>query len=361
MRLGIIYLFGFFMAMQADILPLRILHISLHKGCIAEIQEVGRSLGWRLTSWYPFSSYQTAYHFLGIQEHPRCAYNMTAERALRIWQKHRDYFNSFDCIITSDIAPLSRIFLQNNFEKPLIIWICNRFNYCVGPGAEYGMDKEYYDLFSSAMKNSRVAIRAYTPFEHYFAALYGIDIRGPIIKPIGTRPKKCEQSFIPANVDKKNTLFIWPGYPGADERSVEWIRDKCSTLGFATYSGRFNGPDDLSDFKGIIYFPYQASNIALFENIQRGIIHFVPSERFVARLLKQGDLIYAWHEPYFCEWYFGEHRNIIVYFDSWDDLACKVATINYEEMRMRICEFAQYHRQNMLNKWEKTVTTILQD
>ena len=33
-------------------------------------------------------------------------YNVGHERAQNIWNKHKDYFNQFDAIITSDTAPL---------------------------------------------------------------------------------------------------------------------------------------------------------------------------------------------------------------------------------------------------------------
>jgi len=43
---------------------------------------------------------------------------------------HKDYFDTFDVIVTSGTAPLHESFLQNGWTKPLIIWICNRFDYC---------------------------------------------------------------------------------------------------------------------------------------------------------------------------------------------------------------------------------------
>ena len=57
-------------------------------------------------------------------------YNIGHQRAETVWNRHKDYFDKFDVIVTSDTAPLSRIFLQNGWRKPLIIWVCNRFDYC---------------------------------------------------------------------------------------------------------------------------------------------------------------------------------------------------------------------------------------
>ena len=43
----------------------------------------------------------------------------------------------------------------------------------------------------------------------------------------------------------------------------------CTTLGIKSYCGRYNGPDDLRDFKGVIHIPYAWSNFALFENMEK--------------------------------------------------------------------------------------------
>jgi hypothetical protein len=337
----------------------RMLHLSFHKGCINDLQEVARELGWDLTTWNPLSSYQSAHRFLGNQtENPMVVYNMTHERAARIYEKNKEYFASFDCIITSDTAPLSRIFLQHGWQKPLIIWVCNRFNYCVGPGSQNGLDVEYYDLFRAAMRMPNVKVVSYTPFEHYFAALYGVDIRGPIIKPLGTKRGVCEHSIIPERAQKNETIFIYPPFPGCKKEEHDFIVSKCSFLGFKAYSGKYNGPDDLNDFKGVVYFPYQASNLVFFENIQREIVQFVPSERFIKELIKAGAPIYYWHEPYYCEWYFGVHRDVIIYFDSWDDLREKVARTDYAAMRKKIRNFAQYHRNETLQNWRDIVREL---
>lgn len=338
---------------------IRVLHLSFHAGCIGDINEVAKELDWNLTTWNPLSSRQSSERFLGPGDHPMGAYNMTHERAARIWAKNRQYFEQFDMVITSDTAPLSRIFIQNGWRKPLIIWVCNRFNYCVGPGSQGGMDREYYQLFEQAVKMPNVCVASYTPFEHYFAALYKVDIRGPIIKPIGTKQGVCAESAIPSGVQKEKTLFVWPGFGGCKKEQLEHIKGQCDQLGYPTYCGRYNGPDDLTDFKGVIYFPYQASNLALFENLQRGIVHFVPSERFIAQLIKEGASIYYWHEPYYCEWYFGVHRDVIVYFDSWQDLKEKIATTDYPAMHAKIKAFGRAHREEMLDAWRGVVERLV--
>lgn len=217
---------------------IRVLHLSFHSGCIGDIKEVARELGWELTTWNPLSSRESARRFLGSIESPMGVYNMTHERAERVWHANKVYFDQFDMVITSDTAPLSRIFIQNGWRKPLIIWVCNRFNYCVGPGSEHGMDDEYYQLFKKAMGMPNVKVVSYTPFEQYFAALYGVDIRGPIIKPIGTQEGVCQDSAIPAGVQKNETLFVWPGYGGC---ALNTLRNSLGSLAMRPIVGAIMG------------------------------------------------------------------------------------------------------------------------
>lgn len=160
---------------------LKALHISFHGGCIKEIEAVANELEIDLTSW--FIPKMTP-NFFDPDSNGNSVYNMGHDRAQRIFEKHKNFFEDFDVIITSDTAPLSRIFLQNNWKKPLIIWVCNRFDYhdklsldCSFP------DAEYYELFKKASISQNVRIVAYTLFEKYYAKTKGIDIGTLLIKP----------------------------------------------------------------------------------------------------------------------------------------------------------------------------------
>ena len=89
---------------------MKILHITYHNGCKITLDYVAQSLRHEITT--QFADWN---------------YNIGHNRAIDVWNKHKDYYNQFDIIITSDTCPLARIFLQNNYSGKLIIWICNRF------------------------------------------------------------------------------------------------------------------------------------------------------------------------------------------------------------------------------------------
>jgi hypothetical protein len=333
--------------------PLRILHMGFHTGCMRDFDEVARELGLEVTNWYilgdrpRFDGYSTG----------NAVYNIGHQRAEQVWNRHKDYFDQFDVIVTSDTAPLARIFLQNGWTKPLVIWICNRFDYCDVASLDCSFpDKEYYDLFQKAMTMPNVHIISYTPVEYIWAASKGVHIGTDTIKPIGsceTAYRKGNESAIPANIDKSKTIFV-PGIYMNDKQK-NYLLDQCKKQSIPVYCGRYNGPYDLKDFKGILYMPYQWSNLALFENIYNGLVHFVPSEKFVRDAVAQALPILSCtlHPVYFqeSEWYRKENECLFVYFDSWDDLAKKVRTTDYKTRSEAIKRFAVQHRQTMITRW----------
>lgn len=339
---------------------LSILHLSLHKGCINDFQEVAKELSLNVTSWY---IHDNRTYFDPIQGNG--IYNITHALAQRVWEKHQAYFESFDVIITSDTAPLSRIFLQNSWQKPLIIWICNRFDYADSQTAAGQFpDQGYYELFKKATFQKNVKIVSYTPYEHHYARSKGIEIGTQTIRPIGCAPKNLTKSAIPSHINKSDTLFLYPRLP---RECIQAIDQECKKHNVQIYTGSYNGPDDLTDFKGILYFPYAWSNLALFENLQRGVVHFVPSltwfrKNVVSNFPIRSELKYiiSTDHYYLCEWYNDDFKNYIVYFDSWQDLAEKVNKIDYTNLKERIIQKGLSHRDTVLSQWHelfKKITT----
>ena len=100
---------GSLFAESCDLSKLKILHLSFHRGCVGEIQGIGKALSLDITSC---SLIDKPREWLDGKSSGNAMYNIGHERANAIWNKHREFFDSFDVIITSDTAPLSRVFLQ---------------------------------------------------------------------------------------------------------------------------------------------------------------------------------------------------------------------------------------------------------
>ncbi len=337
--------------------PLKVLHLSFHLGCIKDFELVGKELGLDLTSWYILENKESHDRFDPSSSNSwNAIYNITHDRAKKVWEKNKDYFNQFDAIVTSDTAPLCRVFLQNDWKKPLIIWICNRFDYSDWETRDSSFpDAEYYELVQEASKQKNVSIIGYVAYEHFYAKSKGVDTGSLIIKPCGvieSSTRSSEKNYVPESVVKEETFFI---PPRLEEHQIQHLISQCNSIGLQAYCGRYNGPHELKDFKGVINFPYAWSNLALFENIQLGLPMFIPTVRFLRELANSPErnlyLFFALENLEYSEWYAPENEDVFVYFDSWQDLQYKVQTLDFEELRKKTIEFGIRHKQEMLNRW----------
>ncbi len=328
--------------------PLKVLHLSFHSGCTNDFDDVAKELGLNLTTWIPSDQVHFQGEYLG-----NALYNISRERGRLIWERHKDYFDQFDVVLTSDTTRLSRIFLENGWKKPLVIWVCNRFDYFDSGAQRFGLpDGEYLDTMRSALTQKNVTLISYTPYEHYYARRKGVPFSEDTIKPLGHLPhanSNDNRASVPAAVNKKDTIFL---YPRLSDHQSAYIMNECESMDISMYTGSYKGPEDIKDFKAVIYFPYAWSNLALFENIQQGIIHFLPSESFIKNN-RQRVRFLTLNQFELCEWYAPENRDLFVYFDSWSDLKEKVATLDYEKKRTEILLRAQQHRSRTLTQWNE--------
>lgn len=345
---------------NSNIKSLKILHLSFHKGCIQEFAGMAKQLDLHVESW--FIPDLPGQFFDGVSQ-GNVLYNITHDRAKRIWHKHERLFQSFDAILVSDTAPLSRIFLQNGWKKPLIVWVCNRFDYCDRASLDDEFpDQEYYELFRKAAHQKNVFIIPYTSFERYYAKNKNVSINNFVIAPCYPEFAKSFNTCIPPSVKKEATFFLPPYHN--ETQFVDLVK-LCESMGIKSYCGRYNGPKDLKDFKGVIHLPYNWSNLAFFENIRYGIPYFVPSQRFLKQLLATGkyfhaDMAFLTKDQLFnlSEWYSPLHQDIITYFDSWEDLKYKIETTDFARLRKKVKAYAREHYIRMFDRWQRIFQQI---
>jgi hypothetical protein len=265
---------------------------------------------------------------------------------------------SFDIVITSDTAPISRVFLQNDFKGKLIIWINNRFDYADRATNDCNFpDEDYYNLIRKAVNNENVKILGYTEFENYYCKnIKNIDIGNDVIKPIGHISNVYSNANLMKIENKNETFFVGPYH---NDNIMINLMEKLKELNIPVYNGRFNGPCDLVEFRAVVHIPYAWSNYSLFEGIQLGIVYFIPSKDFLLRLKR--DKNFFWSPPYsddnleLSEWYNDENKECFVYFRNWSDLKIKLYTTNYEKKREYLKEFGDKHKNKMLELWEKYI------
>jgi hypothetical protein len=344
------------------------LHISFHQGCIGEIKKVCSKLNIDLDSWNILDSEPLSFNGVSPNSHN---YIMTHLNADLIFKKHKNRFSSYDIIIVSDIAPLSRIFLQNNWKKPLIIWVCNRFDInAKSSGEQVFPDKEYLTLFQNAANLKNVAIVGYTEYESFHAEKNrGVTSINKIINPTGLDTKPLGYKPISPSIDKKNSFFV-RRYINENKLNIWSLLKK---LGIKHYSGVYAGSSDLKDFKGMIHIPSVISNFHLFENLHQGIIHYIPSKKFFKELYESNKIeFYDWTQANkrnskipieeiftYCEWYKEDLSPLFVFFDSFEEISLLAENLNVREKKEIILNWSKKHINKCLSSWKDIFNTLL--
>ena len=323
---------------------MKILHISFHKGCINDLNYVLTKLNYDFETMFFFNELNPdAIHG------PAHYYKLTKDNANTYWNKYKDYFDKFNCIITSDTAPLSRIFLQNNWNKKLIIWICNRFDYSVEG------DQNYYNLIRDAYNKPNIHIIGYTAFENIYCKNYRrINVGNKVITPCGNISDTYCNYIEKKNLN--NTIFVPPYH---NDTKMMNLSAQLIKIGIENYNGKYDGPMDLKNYKGVVHIPYAWSNLAFFEAFHLGIVYFIPSISFFNNL--RAGKNFFWSPPFIpnlihvSEWYNPEYNDFFIKFDSWDDLKYKIDNLNYEEHKLKMKEFGEKYEEKILNSWREII------
>jgi hypothetical protein len=333
---------------------MKLLHFTFHKGTELEIEYVFKRLGHEVTAMRFDDGETEPYGTPYVQSK---IYEVTHERAQKSWEKYKDYYDTFDGIITSDTCPTSRPFLQNNWSKLLIIWVCNRFDYAILP-EQY--DPEFYQLLRDIPNRPNVFIFGNTMIENiYSSQIKKVSIGDFIIKPLG-KNSISENQYKTYSADEKEVFYLPPYH---NETKLMKLSDKLHSIGIDNRCERFpNHISDLLEYKGVVCIPYAWSTIVFFERLQLGLVTFIPTPGFLIELFHTGDW---WFQPPFnikyaqnlilSEWYCPENEDMFVFFSSWDDLKYKIKNTNYERKTKLILDFAKKHEEDVLRKWHSII------
>jgi len=342
---------------------MKVLHISHHVGCMRDHAYIYNELGIN-SEFYKFTK--------GL-------FKITSEIANNIWKNKKDYFNSFDYIVTSDTAPLSRIFMENYNElKPkVIVWICNRFDYSMEN------DKSYYDIFRKISNdhNDIFKIIPYSDFEGQYCKSRNILSFLHTITPIGINIKELDykidgleifkESYIKDSNAKEiytvendllNKMFI-PIYQ--NDNLFFNLKQIFEENNIKYFNGGYNHISDLKLCKGFVTFPDAFSKLITFETIQQEIIVFLPSEKFLIELhpTRNNNKSYWFNCPFgflnkelirFCEWY--RYKECRIYFDSINELILKIRDLTPEIIneKKKWCRiYGEQIKQSNLEKYKQ--------
>jgi hypothetical protein len=294
-------------------------------------------------------------------------YNIDAPRASRIWDQHKDFFNTFDAVIVSDTTALSRIFLQNSWQKPLIIWITNRYDWCwLGEENRSFPDKAYYQLLRDAQKQPNVFFVPSSSFEIFWAKKKKIDLGDRIIQHCAAYLNEDDLTYHPSQEIKKE-IFI---HKRTEELQAPRLFPTtiCSflqTKKIAAQSVRYTHLKDLILYKAVLYLPYQWCVISMFETLHLGLPTLIPSQSFLLSLVKDTNYYFEHKKTLLkkqnfdlMEWYRPEFKDVFIYFDSWDDLAKKIAETDFAAVQCKTLEAGQKNTKKTIHRWQSLFEEI---
>jgi len=210
-------------------------------------------------------------------------------------------------------------------------------------------------LFKKAVNTDNIYIYGYTKFENFYCKLKNIDIGNNIIKPIGLKNSNSNKI---TNIKDIDTFFFVGSYH--NDNIMINLKFKLIELNLKVYGGKYYGPNDLKRFKAVIHIPYGWSNYSVFEAFQYEIIYFIPSFNFIKILSKKSnfwfqDMQYFDKMLHLSEWYTEEHKNLFIYFNSWEDLKEKINLVNYKELKIKLKNFSKKHKHDTLELWNKII------
>jgi hypothetical protein len=338
---------------------MRVLHISHHYGCLKDHQYICKNLNIELENIFtPWMGGDTNF--------PAGYFTPTKDLCNDIWNKNKDYFNSFDYVITSDTAPLSRIFLQNinNFKGKLNIWVCNRFDYDVRG------DSYYYSLFKETSTNPNINVIPYTNFETYWMNQFGISPNKETITPIGLSLKEKLNSREQYSIGFDGKTYSMEEASGdvlvsryhndyIFQNSILICKNQNLKAVVANYRGAEELKNIVDNFICFLAMPDAYSKFATFEYMQNLMPVIVPSKNYLLNLTKQPNYHFSTgineNTVDYCEWYNESYSKYAVYINSMDEIKEAVEFIkkNKNGIQLIIKEEAKQHKIKILNKWKK--------
>jgi len=283
-------------------------------------------------------------------------FGLTAAKADVLWAANADYYNSFDAVFVSHLATLSRIFLQNDWKKPLFIWLCFRFDHFDPANS---VDREIYrKLIKQARLKPNVKFFAASEHDRLYTQRtlgdFPVEIVPPFVYVNNENKVKvpCENTFYLVN--KHNELL-----PTLFEKTS--LKEKLTALGIPIYAHTWTaGAPDLRGVQGVIHVPYTYLTRGLMENLALENVYFLPDLNYMKQLMVQRGFFWDVHnsnpgETRLSEWYREDNKNLFVFFSSLEHLK-EISNSSHlkewiEDRKQNIRAFNQRHNVEAREKW----------
>lgn len=307
----------------------RILYFNRHHGTSQDFAYVADELNlqWELVN--PVFSACTGHTYYIKDNHNRTVYDsMTEGQSDVCWQMFGAMLcYGCDVIVVGDIIPYARMFLRH-CDKPIILQMTQRFDQGIDSD-----DTNYYKLMQLAAGRENVMWVANNPYEREYARISGLTVpesRYWLIRPVGF-------SDLPgiAVPPENRTKIVEVSRRYEHKHILEPVLDKLEIPHVKWIDHHHGGPITISRFAAIVHIPYQTSIMSMYENLAYGSAYLVPTPRFYRKLQTNRfwrEHVFKWfpdHWTQVCEWWHKDFQDVMMYFDSWEDLQAQVTAPNF--------------------------------
>jgi hypothetical protein len=342
---------------------MKVLCISSHSGCLANLEGLLAAKGYNVKSFY---TYKVIPYVL----------NESAMDAL--WETYKEEWNGYDLIITGDSMNLAYVFLKHIQEvKPkLLVWIMNRYDNCTSHIPHY--NECINGILNDSSLKKKVKLVPYTEYERIFAAERGVYLKEPVLLPYGEKknsidiPSYIETDESGMTAGPEDTVFLM--HYGNDHEFMPF-QEIFKSAGISVKRSQFKDVDELRKYKCVVHLPDAFSKFCAFEFLTSEIPVFLPTEEFFQQLNQQSRVLpngkiekYCFTvvgnlcpKPFvpLCEWY--KYPNSKVYFNSLPDLIEKLKAFTKEdraELILQMRKDAEYHKNSVKLTFDKLLADL---
>jgi hypothetical protein len=369
---------------------MKIFNLDLHISVIEDIQRILTDQGHQVTSWnmsghnWVFGRGRLATEVI----HQDNWHNINDEMCDAFYERYKDELSQYDVFLTTHPPVFSRLF--KNWNKPIIMVASIRYE------CPFSTRPDEWEKFNTFLKegsdSGQITLVANSKYDAAYCK-YFLD------REVTHIPNLCEYTGVHYSPDKDKFLYYsrFMDYGKYCGGGIPNLIEKSKALGHGYQWS------DLVKYKGIVGVPYNVSTMSMFEYYTQNIPMFFPSVNLMITLKeKYGNQILGestWNETwnlqphqYPTEWkegsvirpgdndpnhyqdlnkfrkwlpladfYDSEWMPHIQYFNSWDELKNRLATITNSELmdisnNMKAANIER--KQGVYDKWNNIIKNI---
>ena len=290
---------------------------------------------------------------------------ISKEEADLIWNKTtRQMCNDFDVILVSDTIAQSRSFLQNQCRRRLVLRITNRFDW------QLWDDSSFYSLINSTALKMDIAVVPNNHFEVWYASRFrSVHFRSWVVLPGITLDSSFSLSTIEMGTTSLSNKTFGVVSSHHDRFILQPILDQ-KNIAYTTLEPRRYGGSHALQNQVLVHLPYQASTMALWENLGAGVVYFLPTVRLFQKevlprricCLLQKDFDTDANQDFisYMDWYHESYHPLFLYFDTWSELESLVQNHHKEILAKRktIRKWMDEHDVEALSYWGRILDPI---